>query len=292
MQLDDIISHPSKVLTQDQREDYFAQGYLAFPDLIDRAQLDCLRDAMARTVERSRALTASTEAFDLEPDHCAEAPKLRRATYLDDHEAVIWELCADSIIPDIATDLLGPNLRFREIMLNFKWARGGAEVKWHQDAPFYPHTHTGTCQFLVMLEDVGPEQGPLQLIPGSHKGPAFAHYGDDGEWTGAIRPVDLKEFDLEDAVTITGGAGTVTVHHSLMVHGSAQNASTRGRPALVIGYSAADAIPYTAPPYPSSHYGKLIRGVEPGIAHHEAMTMPLPPDWSGGYTSIFEHQEK
>ena len=27
-------------------------------------------------------------------------------------------------------------------------------------------------------------------------------------------------------------------------------------------------------------------------AHHEDMIMPLPPDWSRGYTSIFEHHRR
>ena len=68
--------------------------------------------------------------------------------------------------------------------------------------------------------------------------------------------------------------------------------SRQGRPVLVITYSAADAIPYTAPAYPSSRYGLLVRGEEPGYAHHEELHVPMPPDWSDGYTSIFAHQEK
>jgi len=59
---------------------------------------------------------------------------------------------------------------------------------------------------------------------------------------------------------------------------------------LVITYTAADSIPYTASPYRSSHHGALVRGVEPGVAHHEELTLILPPDWSAGYTSLFVHQ--
>jgi ectoine hydroxylase len=64
-----------------------------------------------------------------------------------------------------------------------------------------------------------------------------------------------------------------------------------GRPMLVITYSASDAIPYTTVPYPSSHLGALVRGNQPRFAHHQELNMPLPPDWSGGYTSIFTHQD-
>lgn len=292
MDRDEILSHPALVLTQEQRQVFYEQGYLAFPGLIGEDQLAPMREALARLVDRSRTLEVSTNAFDLEKDHSAEAPRLRRATYLDDFDPVFWELCSASVVPDIAADLLGPNLRFREIMANFKWAGGGAEVKWHQDIVFYPHTHVGTCQFLLLLEDVGPEQGPLQVLPGSHKGPILEHYDSEGNWTGAVSDADLARLPLDAAVPLTGPAGTVTVHHSCTIHGSAQNQSARGRPAFVITYSAADAIPYTAPPYPSSHYGQLVRGTQPRYAHHQSLRMPLPPDWSGGYSSIFDHQDK
>lgn len=291
MDRDEVLAHPACVLTQAQRHFFHEQGYLALPGLIDEAQLEPMRKALDKVVDRSRELDASTNMFDLEKGHSAENPRLRRATYLDDLEPVFWQLCSASLLPDIAADLLGPNIRFREIMGNFKWAGGGAEVKWHQDIVFYPHTHLGTCQFLVSLEDVGPEQGPLQVFPGSHKGPILEHYDADGNWTGAIAEAALAHLPLNEAVELTGPAGTVTVHHSCTIHGSAQNMSTRGRPVFVITYSAADAIPYTAAPYPSSHYGHLVRGCEPRYAHHEALRMPLPPDWSGGYSSIFEHQD-
>ena len=292
MDREEILAQTPCFLTREQREFFYEEGYLALPGLLDDGQLDPLRTALTGIVDLSRELSSSNNRFDLERGHSAENPRLRRATYLDDLDPVFWDLCSNSVIADIAADILGPNIRFREIMANFKWAGGGAEVSWHQDIVFYPHTHVGTCQFLVSLEDVGPEQGPLQVVPGSHKGPLLEHYDANGEWTGAISDADLAKIPLDEAVELTGPAGTVTVHHSCTIHGSAQNMSSKGRPAFVITYSAADAIPYTAPPYPSSHYGHLVRGCQPRYAHHEALRMPLPPDWSGGYTSIFEHQDQ
>ncbi|MDH3694555.1 MAG: phytanoyl-CoA dioxygenase family protein [Gammaproteobacteria bacterium] len=290
MKCEEIFSHPALYLEQAQRELYYEQGYLAFPGLIQEQTLASLRAALEHVIDLSREITCSGNKFDLEKGHTAENPRLRRATYVDDFDPVFWELCSSSIVSEIAADLLGPNIRFRELMANFKWAGGGAEVKWHQDIAFYPHTNAGTCQFLLSLEDIGSDQGPLQVIPGSHKGRIYEHYDSNGEWTGAIRSSELGDDNLNNIVELTGSAGTVTVHHSRTVHGSAQNMSAKGRPVLVVTYSAADAIPYTAVPYPSSHYGVLVRGSQPRYAHHEEMQMPLPPDWSSGYTSIFAHQ--
>ncbi|MEM7291987.1 MAG: phytanoyl-CoA dioxygenase family protein [Pseudomonadota bacterium] len=292
MEYQEILKHPPRVLTREQRALYYEQGYLLFPELIKADALEILRDVTQAIVENSRAITESSRRIDLEKGHCAESPRLRRVTYSDEEFPELWELCADSIITDIAADLVGPNVRFRELMLNFKWADGGAEVKWHQDFVFYPHTHTGTMQFLLFLEDVGSDQGPLQVIPNSHKGPIFEHYSESGAWTGAIRDSDMRSAGLGNAVELTGSAGTVSVHHSRTIHGSKRNDSEVGRPAYVLTYAAADAAPYTAPAYPSTNYRKLVRGVDPGYAHHEALHVPLPPDWSDGYTSIYDHQEK
>jgi len=291
MKLEEIFANAPTVIDQAQREHYYDQGYLVFPSLIETETLVPLRAAADRIVEKTRELTESSREIDLENDHTAENPRLRRAAYLDDLDFEFWGICADSVIPDIAADLLGPNVRFREIMLNFKWAGGGAEVKWHQDLVFYPHTHSGTMQFLLFLEDVAAEQGPLELYPGSHLGPIFEHYDERGEWTGAVRENDLASIGSDGPIAVTGPAGTVSVHHSRTIHGSRQNKSSQGRPVLVLTYSAADAIPYTAPAYPSSRYGVLVRGEEPGYAHHEELHVPMPPDWSDGYTSIFAHQE-
>ena len=291
MKKQDILKHQSLFLKQDQRQGYFDQGFLFLPELIATNTLASIHLALDEIIENSRSITTSSNRIDLEKNHSADNPRLRRVTYADDEYTELWKICSDSVITDIAADLLGPNVRFRELMINFKWAGGGAEVKWHQDFAFYPHTHTGTLQFLVFLDDITSEMGPLQIIPESHKGQLYEHYNDENIWTGALKDEDLQRSGIEKALELTGKAGTVSVHHSCTLHGSASNQSDRGRPVLVITYAAADAIAYTAAPYPSSHYGKLVRGKEPRFAHHEELSVPLPPDWSSGYTSIYAHQE-
>lgn len=292
MNPEEILSCPTQLLNQDQRQHYFDQGYLLLPELIDKAELESLRAIMDGAIELSRTVSQSNQQFDLELRHSAENPRLRRVAYVDDLDAKCWNFCRDSLITDIAEDLLGPNIRFRDVFINFKWAGGGAGVKWHQDIAFYPHTNVGTCQFLLAMDDISSEQGPLQVIPASHTGPIYQHYDAKGQWTGAIDDDDLTRAGLDKAIELTGPAGSVSVHHSCTIHGSARNLSVTGRPVFVITYSAADAIPYTTAPYPSSHYGALVRGSQPQYAHHQELQMPLPPDWSGGYTSIFTHQDE
>ncbi|MGI9607747.1 MAG: phytanoyl-CoA dioxygenase family protein [Acidimicrobiales bacterium] len=291
MRWEEICAQPPRAIGQSGHLRWADDGYLAFPGLIQAADLTRLRAALDDIVQSSRSLSESTHYIDLDAGHTAENPRLRRAACIDDVSEAFWSFCHDSVLVDIAADVLGPNVRFRDAFANLKWSGGGAAVDWHQDLAFYPHTNTGTCQFIVLLDDVTSERGPLKVVPGSHKGPLYSHYASDGTWVGAIDPATLTDVGLDDAVELTGPAGSVSVHHGLMLHYSAPNHSDRNRPALVVTYTAADSIPYTAPPYRSSHYGTLVRGQEPGVAHHEELTLILPPDWTHGYSSIFAQQD-
>lgn len=286
----EILSHPPRLLDQAERQFYFDEGYVVRKALIGQDWLAQLRAALAKLIEQSRSLTASDGTFDLEAGHSAAEPRLRRIAFLDDLDPVFWDFCANSPLADLAADLMGPDVRFRECLINVKWAGGGQAVKWHQDIPFYPHTNLSPAQFLVCLEDTGSEQGPLQVVPRSHRGPVFDHYDAAGNWLGYIPDGLVGQAGTDGAVELTGPAGTVSVHHCATVHGSKQNLSPRGRPVLIVGYNSCDALPYTAPAYPSSHQGTVVRGEETKYAQHDPVDMRLPPDWSGGYTSIFAHQ--
>ncbi len=249
MHQEEILSLPPRVLNQDERRFYFDEGYVVKQRAIDQDWLARLNCALAKLVDNTRTMTRSDGTYDLEDGHSGDNPRLRRIAFLDDLDPVFWEFCRDSVLPDLAADLLGPDVRFRECLINFKWAGGGQAVKWHQDLPFYPLTNTSVAQFLVCLNDVGPEQGPLQVVPGSHKGPFYDHYDKDDNWLGHIQGDKLADAGLERAVDLVGPAGTVTVHHCATLHASRANLSKLGRPVLIVTYSACDAMAYTPAAY-------------------------------------------
>src|SRR3546814_8765331 len=70
---------------------------------------------------------------------------------------------SDSVITDVAADLVGPDVKFHSCKLNFKWSKGGEEVKWHQDIQYWPHTNYSPLTIGIYLDDVGPDQGPLAI---------------------------------------------------------------------------------------------------------------------------------
>ena len=58
----------------------------------------------------------------MEPDHTAEQAWLLRRNHAVDHHT-------ESLLPDLAADLVGPDVKFRESTINFKRAGCGAEVR-------------------------------------------------------------------------------------------------------------------------------------------------------------------
>ena len=89
---------------------------------------------------------------------------------------------------------------------------------------------------------------------------------------------------------LTGPAGSITVHNCRTVHGSPPSRRADGRPLLLNAYSSGDAFAYTPHPDPSAHAYEVIRGQRARWAHHDPRPCLIPPDWSGGYTSIFAAQ--
>ena len=292
MRAEDVLSRPTSTLTQAQRESYFENGYLLLEDVLSTAWVQRLRSVTEEFVEHSRALTKSDAIFDLEPNHTAENPRLRRLTSPVEQHDAYWELASQSILADIASDLVGPNVTFHHSKLNFKWAEGGEEVKWHQDIQYWPHTNYSPLTMGVYLHDVGLEQGPLRVIPGSHNGELFNLYADEVTWVGYIGEADVQRLEVSNAIDLMGSAGSLTIHNCRTVHSSLRNESDLGRPLLLNVYSAADAFPYTANPLPSRYAGTVVRGHRARWAHHDPRPCLIPPDWSGGYTSLFALQQQ
>ena len=142
---------------------------------------------------------------------------------------------------EVLTEILGSDTMILTSKLNTKAPGGGRAVEWHQDWAFYPHTNDDLLAMGLMLEDVTPENGPLMVIPGSHRGPILSHHA-NGVFCGAIDPDDPL-FDPGKAMTLTGRAGSMTVHHVRILHGSAPNMSDRARLILFYEVAKADAWP-------------------------------------------------
>ena len=288
-----VLKIPPRVLTQAQREHYFREGYILLERIIGDEWIRKLRAATDELVERSRKVTKSDTIFDLEPTHRPDAPRLRRVSNPVEHHPAFWDYCTKSPLPDIVADLVGPDVKFHHSKLNYKWAQGGEEVKWHYDISFWPHTNYSPLTVGTYIYDCGPDNGPLGVLPRSHElEPMLSQFDHQGRWTGCLRDEDVAKLDLSKAVYLTGPAGSLTLHNCRTLHASPRNLSDTGRPLLLFTLTSADAFPYTVNPIKPKHDQTIIRGQRAAWAHHDPRPCLIPPDWSGGYTSIFSLQQE
>lgn len=289
-----ILAIKPRVLSQAQREAYFADGYILLEKFIDEIWLKKLRVATAELVDQSKKVTQSDEIFDLEKDHSSESPRLRRVSNPTEHHPVFWEYVTKSPMLDAVADLVGPNVKFHHSKLNFKWAKGGEEVKWHYDISFWPHTNYSPLTIGTYLYDCGMDQGPLGVIPKSHLiDPMPSQYDISGKWVGCLSDAEAdRAISKSKVVYLTGPAGSLTLHNCRTIHGSPKNQSDLGRPLLLYTLTSADAYPYTVNPLKPKHDQVILSGERALYAHHDQRPCLVPPDWSGGYTSIFSLQQK
>jgi len=279
-------------LTDEQIAAYRRDGYLAVPGLIDRERVEALRRTTDAFVERSRSLTRSDAVFDLDPRHTAAAPALRRIKNPADHDPLYAWVALESPILDVVSELIGPSIRFHHSKLNLKGRRIGAPVEVHQDAAFYPHSNDDVLAVGLLLDDATAENGAMAVLPGSHRGPIHTHFDAQGRFTGGLRREDVARLDRSVAVLLALPAGSIHIHHYRLVHWSAPNTSPGERRLLINSYTAADAISLAPDSTGSPLFGRLIRGAWPAVARRAAGDMPMPPDFSQGYTSIYELQSE
>ena len=229
------------MLTQEQKDFYAEQGYLMVENVVTPEELARLRSITHALLDESRMVSASDDRFDLDAGHGPDSPRLTRIKLPHRQHPFFWDLLRNSGITRVLNDLLGPDTTLLTSKLNTKAPGGGRAVEWHQDWAFYPHTNDDLLAFGLMLEDVDEANGPLMVIPGTHRGPVLSHHA-NGVFAGAIDPDDPL-FEPAKAVTLTGKAGSMTVHHARILHGSAPNMSDRNRMILFYEIAKGDAWP-------------------------------------------------
>ena len=268
---------------------YRRDGFVVVPDLLGHQQLSELREIIAELVAAAGAVDRHTAVYDLEPGHTPAEPRVRRIKQPHKVHPAFDAVVRSGPVMEVLVALLGPDLRLQGSKLNMKAARYGSPVEWHQDWAFYPHTNDDMLAIGVMLDDMDLENGPLMVVPGSHKGPIWNHHGEDGRFCGLVNPEDI-EAEAASAVALTGRAGSMSFHHVRALHGSAFNTSDRSRNLLLYEVAAADAWPLLGVADFDDFNRRLLSGrptVEPRVTS-VPVRLPLPPAARQG--SIYENQ--
>lgn len=277
------------MLTAAQIAEYNEVGAIVVPDVLTQEEVARLSAVTDGFVDRARGLTGHTDIYDLEDSHTPENPRVRRIKAAHLRDPAYANLVRHPKIVAVLKDLWGPDIRFDQAKLNMKCAGFGAPVEWHQDWAFYPHTNDDLAAVGVMFDDMAMENGPLMIIPGSHRGPIYDHHA-NGEFCGAMDP-ENHDVDYSKAIPLVGKAGSITVHHVRAIHGSAPNVSDRDRRLLLFQFRAADAWPILGFPGGIEKFNDLMvcgQRREPRL-EHLPVRLPLPPATKQG--SLYENQK-
>ncbi|MEE8455374.1 MAG: phytanoyl-CoA dioxygenase family protein [Limibaculum sp.] len=287
------------MLSPDQISFYRENGYLLIRNALLPDQLATLQRLTNEFIEASRAVSDSNDVYDLDEGHSAIQPKLTRIKLPHIQHPAFWDVATSGRLTSFLKPLVGNDIRLHSSKLNTKAPGGGAAVEWHQDWAFYPHTNDDLFALGIMLEDVEETNGPLMVIPRSHKGPVLSHHR-NGVFCGAIDPADPL-FEIGKAVTLTGNAGDMSVHHVRLLHGSAPNMSDRARKILFYEMGAADAWPINGGSGAYTGMGQrdvwaklqenMVCGAQPEGARlvDVPVIMPVPP--APDSSSIFKVQK-
>jgi len=268
-------------LTEAQRAAFARDGYLVVEEAVDADLLAALQADFAGWTTESLAHDApygetinGKPRFDLDPDHSPARSGLRRVNAPVEVSQAYYRAMAESRMTRLVADLIGPNVIFHHAKINAKLPGAMTAVKWHQDFLFTPHSNDDVVTALLMLDEVTPENGPLEVAPGSHRGPLHGLWR-DGRFTGAAAD-DVAEAAAAQAVRCTGPAGAVCLMHTRLLHGSAPNLSDAPRTLFICVYTAEDARPLSPNPMPNAYEGLLVAGERTGRIRSIPFEMQAP----------------
>lgn len=222
---------PDAPLMAQQAEQFDRDGFLVLKDLFSEEEVKAL-------VAESAALRSGERQLDegsvvTEPG----SNEVRTVFRLPEQSPLFNRLASDRRLAGIVSFLLGDNVYIHQSRLNYKPGFSGKEFYWHSDFETW-HAEDGMPRMRaisasLLLTDNDALNGPLMLMPGSHK-TFIACAGETPEdnhksslkkqEVGVPSHEALTKLSSEYGITAaTGKAGTLVLFDCNTMHGSNGN---------------------------------------------------------------------
>ena len=211
----------------------------------------------------------STISWEDKPGTVLESDrKTIRGIHEDPTRASLLEkISKHSCIVNPAMQLLGSPVYIHQLKINFKASFSGDFWPWHQDYIYWKREDgmptARAINIVIFLEEVNEFNGPLYLIPGSHKQGIISSLNqtetdsadpEAPEWISSFKS-DLKYTTPEE---------TVLFFHPNCVHASANNISPFPRKIAIITYNSVENIPIASEnKRPDFLVGRDYRAIQP-----------------------------
>ncbi|RYY27630.1 MAG: ectoine hydroxylase [Sphingomonadales bacterium] len=237
---------PGAPLTAEQVRQFDQHGYLVLENVFAEDEIAILQAETGR-------LLADPEGLD--PETVVTEPsgrEIRSIFAIHRQSGVMKRLAADARLAGVARFLLNDDVYLHQSRLNYKPGFQGKEFYWHSDFETW-HSEDGmprmrALSMSVLLAENTPDNGPLMLIPGSHRtfvtcvgATPSDHYKESLKRQEIGVPDEGSLTDLahqHGIVAPIGKPGTVVLFDCNIMHGSNGNITPFPRANAFLVYNA------------------------------------------------------
>ena len=238
-------------LTAEQVAKFRIDGFLVVEDLLDGEEVERLRrhsDLIA--AGKAGHIPEDSTWFEEGHEAAAESDRERERVLsifklfnLAVRDAVMWRHVTNVKVVEVVRDLLASDdIKMYGDQLFMKPPERGSAIPWHQDSASW-------CDMFPMdlvtawtaIDHATEENGCLRFVPGTHRWGRLV----GKEPHAGIRPDDVEPFDADlggeawPIVHVPLRPGSVSFHHSLILHSSSANTSGRRRRGYAVHYMRA-----------------------------------------------------
>ena len=233
-------------LSRTQKGFYEENGYLVIEDLFSAEEIALLQQTAMQLVKAPAGIDPETIITE------RGSREVRSIFAIHEQNKLIARLAADQRLAGAARFLLGDEVYVHQSRLNYKPGFEGKEFYWHSDFETW-HVEDGmprmrALSVSVLLAENNANNGPLMLMPGSHR----SYVTCVGETPEEHYKASLKkqEYGVPDHDSLnrlaaahgveaaTGKAGTVILFDCNTMHGSNGNITPFPRANLFVVYNA------------------------------------------------------
>jgi len=217
---------PFRRVTAEQARRWNDDGFFMLDDALDPATVRTLVAEIDPCEAQAEAMLRAR------PDgrwFIARAGEITFSVHLVTRSDRLRAFCAGAPFPELAHDVLGPDVRLYWDQAVYKKPETAADFPWHQDNGY---TFVEPQQYLtcwIALTDATEANGCPWVVPGLHRQGTLRHWMTDLGW----RCLD----DAPDAVPVPVRAGGIVVFSSLTPHRTGPNQTDAVRKAYIVQFA-------------------------------------------------------
>ncbi|WP_174734692.1 ectoine hydroxylase [Mesobacillus harenae] len=218
-------------LSKEQMKSFDENGYLFLDKFFNESEVAAMR------TELSKLMEAKKDSEDKRVIREPESQEVRSIFEVHELDDYFQSLSREQRLVDVLNQLLGSEVYIHQSRINLKSGFNGKEFYWHSDFETWhvedgmPNMRAISCS--ITLTENTPFNGPLMLIPGSHKY-FVSCVGETPEanYEKSLRRQELGVPDKESLTKLadqggivapTGPAGSVILFDCNIMHGSNSN---------------------------------------------------------------------